>query len=287
VLLGAAGAALVLLPLGQVLRYQSADLTALAAERAALDPMAQVVGVQRGVLAHRDTADRVLRGRHALESERRERQGELDQRLRQLQDTLATGWWLRALQESQSLGADWRQLARQVALRQINANTSLNGHQLLMEQAIQVLDLAQVAAPSGTGALVVQAAQQLQGEPGFSPADRQRALAALEAALRAQDSALMTREAQVREQQAALWLAIGAIGALGAFTACGLALGARRRHARALGGTGSDRLASDEDSALRRGHGRRATDAAPVRNNAEPLLQRLRGGELPSTFEPR
>jgi hypothetical protein len=289
-LLGAAGGALVLLPMGQVLRVQSAELQALAVERAALNPMAQLVSVQHGVLAHRDAADRVLQGRLALEPERRQRQAELDQRLRQLQDTLTVGWWMRALQESQALSSDWRQLARRVALRQIQAGGSLAAHQLLMEQAVQVMDLVQAAAlpisPGSPGTLAALAARQLQDRADLGSAARLQALAVLEQSLHAQDLGLMSREAALKEKRAALALALGALLSLLAL-ACAWALKPTlgRPQPPSPEGTSADAVHADVQE--RRGHGRRATDAAPRRDEAEPLLQRLRHGDVPRTPEPR
>jgi hypothetical protein len=282
VLLGAAGGALILLPLGQVLRYQGAELTALAAERAALDPLALALGVQRSVIAHRDASDRVLRGRPALEAERRIRQAELDQRLRDLQDTLTAGWWMRALQETQSLAGDWRQLARLVALRQINPADSLDAHQLLMEQAVQVMDLVQAAAPAGgSGALAAWSARQLLPLPAPGTQNRQQALAALEAALLLQDAGLLERSAAVRAQRAALGLALGALLALG------LTRVLRRAAARPPADPTRDTPAPGEGAGQRRSHGRRATDLPPQPDETGPLMDRLRSGDVPRASEPR
>lgn len=272
-LLGAVGGALVLLPLGQVLHHQGAELEALAAQRAALDPMTHALGVQRSLLAHRDATDHVLRGRTTLEAERRMRQAELEQRLRDLQDTLTAGWWIRALQECQSLAADWRQLTRRVLLRQINAPDSLHAHQLLSEQAVQVMDLVQATAPSGAGKLVARAAHQLQQHPPATPLHQQQALAALEDALLAMDAQLLQRAGDLKAQRATLGLALGALLAL-ALTA------AVRRVPR---GTPTP-PAEAGDTQQRRTHGRRATDQGPQRDTAGQVLDRMRAG-TPSSSE--
>jgi len=68
------GAAMVALPLAQVLRYQDTELQAALAEQAGLEPVKRAVAVQQGLLAHRDVAGQVLRGQVALETERRARQ---------------------------------------------------------------------------------------------------------------------------------------------------------------------------------------------------------------------
>jgi hypothetical protein len=222
----------------------------------------------------------VLRGRSLLEPERRVRQAELDERLRRLQDTLSAGWWMRALQESQSMAGDWHDLARRVGLRKINASDSQDAHQLLMEQAVQVMDLIHASAPGGSaGALAALASRQLHAQADLSIAKRQQQLAALEAALLMQDAHLQQREAAVAEQRAALGLALGALLALG-FT-----LALLRGLAHGPGCSPNDPPAASEDE--RRSHGRRATDLAPLRDESMPLIDRLRNGETPRTSEPR
>lgn len=269
---------MILLPLGQVLRFQGAELQALAAERAALDPFARTLSVQHGVLAHRQAADRVLRGRSTLEAERRLRESELDDRIRRLQDTLSAGWWLRALQESQSLAGDWHLLSRRVAQRQINPSESQEAHQLLMEQAVQVMDLIQASAPgSSTTALAALASHQLAAQADLPIARHQLRLAALESWLLAHDGQLLQRESAVAEQRATLLLALGALLALGLTLAW--------RHLSVLGGLpGGPRPLRDNE---RRNHGRRSTDLAPLRDESAPLIERLRSGEAPHTSEPR
>jgi hypothetical protein len=267
-LLGAAGGALILLPLGQVLRYQAADLQALSAERALLDPMAHALSVQRALIAHRDAADRVLRGRGALEGERRLRQADVDERLRMLQNTLSSGWWMRALQESQSMLHDWHQLARRVTLRQGSAAESLAAHQLLIEQAVQVMDLLGASAPGQPTAALAAL------QPRAQPANEQEQLAGLENALLALDAQLLLQQARVREQQASLTVALAALVALG------LAALLRSR-----GWPGPPGDTPDGDG-VRRGHGRRTTDLAPQRDGAGPLIDRLRSGSTASSSEP-
>ena len=102
----------------------------------------------------------------------------------------------------------------------------------------------------------------------------QQSLAALQATLQSQDTALQAHEAALREQRAALLLALGALLSLGLT----LALTLRKP------GSPSPR---GDDAEQRRSHGRRATDGAPQRDEAAPLLQRLRSGDVPSSFEPR
>lgn|GEM_PF-2711725 len=135
------GAALVALPVVQLLRYQSAELDALEAGRARLDPVARAVQVQRGLLAHRDITARVLGGLPQLEAERRVRQNDVEGSLSGLAVTLAAGRWELALGEADDLHQDWLQLVQQVAARRIDAPGSDQAHRLLVEQTLQVIDL--------------------------------------------------------------------------------------------------------------------------------------------------
>lgn len=288
--IGAIGAAMVLLPLGAVLRYQNADLAALVAERAVLDPLAHALAVQRGLLGHRDVAERVLRGRLQLEAERRLRKADVDDALWALQGTLSAGYWVKALRESDTLVQDWRQLAHRVALRQVQAADSLAGHQLLVEQAVQVMDLVSAAAPAHAqdpllrlamarpaGAQVqaqaqAQAQVQTQTAGGLLPPR----LAGLESALQARMAALDQRSAALRGQQSLLTLAGTAIVAL----ALAAALWAWRSTPPS-GHSGSP-PPGDAADRVRRSHGRRSVDgehavAPPAPQAAShQVLQRLR-----------
>jgi hypothetical protein len=142
-LLGLIGALALVLPLSQVLRFQVEALIEDRSERARLDPLAEAVAVQRGLIGHDEVATRVLRGRTALEGERRLRQAEVDHHLFTLQASLQAGAWQPAWREAQALQADWRLLAGHVAGRRIDAEASRRGHRLLQEQAVQVMDLVQ------------------------------------------------------------------------------------------------------------------------------------------------
>lgn len=276
--LGIIGAAMVLLPLAQVLRYQNADLEALVAERATLDPLAYAVAVQRGLLSHRDVAERVLRGRLQLEAERRLRKAEVDDALWALQGTLSAGFWVKALRESDALTQDWRLLAGRVALRQVQAADSLASHQLLMEQAVQVMDLVSAAAP-------VSAQNPLLRLAIASPVQAQTAdallpprLAALQSALQARIAALDERNAALHEQQHVLTLA----GTAFAVLALAAALWAWR--STAPGGHSGSAPLSDAADRVRRSRGRRSADseqavAPPAPQTAShQVLQRLREG---------
>jgi hypothetical protein len=140
------GAVLIALPVVQLLRYQSAELQSMSANRAALDPVARAVHLQRGLLAHRELAAQVLRGQDKLELDRKQRQAEVDGRLAALMVTLATGRWDLAMGEADDLRIDWMQLARQVLERQIDAVSSDAAHRLLVEQTLQVIDLVSSSA---------------------------------------------------------------------------------------------------------------------------------------------
>lgn len=145
------GAALVALPLLQVLRYQGAELQVALSARAALNPVARVVALQQDLLRHRDLAAQVLRGQEALEALRRRQQGSVDERVAELDAALAAVASEPAQDESRALREDWALLAGDVQNRAISAAASELGHRLLMEQSLQVIDLVAVASGLGRG----------------------------------------------------------------------------------------------------------------------------------------
>ena len=145
--LGVVAVAMVATPLVQVLRYQSAEIQAALYEQAGLDPVAGAVNLQHALLAHRDIAGLVLRGVLQLELERSLRQAEVDDRAAALQTALVTLRLPRAVGEAQALRQDWATLVPQVEQRMIKPVDSDAAHRLLVEQALQVIDL--VADASG------------------------------------------------------------------------------------------------------------------------------------------
>ena len=148
VALGLVGAAMVGLPLSQLLHRQQDELDRLSARRAVLDPIARAVDTERSLLLHRDAASRMLRGRPDLETERRVRQGEVDDRLMALAIALDIGPSERAVQESDALRGDWSLLARRLLARSLSADDSDQGHRLLVEQTLQIVDLLDQARPA-------------------------------------------------------------------------------------------------------------------------------------------
>ena len=145
--LGVVAVAMVATPLVQVLRYQTAEIQAALYEQAGLDPVSGAVTLQHALLAHRDIAGLVLRGVLQLEPERTLRQAEVDDRAATLESTLYTLKLPRAVGEAQALRQDWVTLVPQVEQRKITSLDSDAAHRLLVEQALQVIDL--VAAASG------------------------------------------------------------------------------------------------------------------------------------------
>ena len=288
--IGTIGAAMVLLPLAQVLRYQNADLDAVVAERATLDPLAHAVAVQRSLLGHRDVSERVLRGRLQLEAERRLRKAEVDDALWALQGTLSAGFWVKALRESDALTQDWRLLAGRVALRQVQVADSLAGHQLLLEQAVQVMDLVGAAAPASPQQQLLRLAMadparavaqgQAQSQAQTAAVLLPPRLAALETALQARIAALDEHSATLRAQQRLLALAGTAIVALVLALVSALA-GWAWRSTPPSGQSGSLPPGAAADR-VRRSSGRRSVDsahavAAPAPQAAShQVLQRLR-----------
>jgi hypothetical protein len=275
--LGALGAAIIVLPMGQVLRYQGSDIEALLAERARLDPLAQALDVQIGLLEHRDVADRVLRGRRALEEERRLRQAGVNQDLSRLQGTLSAGVWVRALGETAALTRDWQTLAQQITQRQLAPVDSRNRHELLVEQIVQVMDLVSaLAAPTDAQhrlwlALVraPRGDEDTATDPAAPTASHGPGLARLHTlreAMAQQVAKLDTRQAAVSEQRAAVQ---GALAALLLALAAALTLAARASRPGPLG-------RDPDGDGVRRSQGRRVTDGPPPGGDPKAWLQPLR-----------
>lgn len=198
--LGIVAAVMVALPLSQLLRRQQAELDQLAARRAVLNPIARAVDTERSLLQHRDAASQVLRGRPELEDERRLRQREVDDRLVALAVALATGPWERAVQESDALRGDWSLLARRLLARSLSADDSEHGHRLLVEQALQVIDLLDQAQPARAG----DEASARVGNP--------RHRLSTEAALQGERTALDRRRAGIETERGLMLLGLLALG---------------------------------------------------------------------------
>lgn len=221
----------ILLPLSPVWRHTGEEMDALVVERALLDPLARALALQRSLLGHGDVAERVLRGRGGLETERRLRQHAVEADLVALQATLSAGLWTRALGEVHALTQDWRQLSWQVAQRSIDAARCARGHQLLVEQAVQVMDLVSSRAPAGSPLHLA-----LYGQPP----------ARLEAAVLQRQLAVQARLAEAEQARA-----LAVAGALAAALLLALWLHRVARPAAPPPPSGGD---------VRRSHGRRRTD---------------------------
>lgn len=221
----------ILLPLTPVWRHTGQEIETLKAERALLDPLSRALSVQRSLLGHADVAARVLGGRSGLETERRLRQHAVEADLVALQATLSAGLWTLALGEANALAQDWRQLSWQVAHRSIDPVLCAQGHRLLVEQAVQVMDLVSSQAPARSPVQV---------------ALRAPSLARLEAVVFERQLAVQARLAEAQQSRAQA-LAAGLAAAL--LLALWLRYTARPKAP--LPPAGSD---------VRRSRGRRSTD---------------------------
>lgn len=286
--IGTLAALMVLLPLGEVLRHQTDEIQMLVAERALLDPLAHAVDVQRSLIGHGEAAGRVLAGRRQLEGERRLRQAEVDDALHALKSTLAAGLWDRALAETDDLARDWHDLALRIPSGKVDAAASQAGHRLLVEQALQVMDLVSAGAAANTAVALLHpaAAWPLQSgaTPGHNSAHRRAALDHVHAAFAARSVQL---HAQLGRLQAARQHQITGLALLLLAVAVALAE-VWRRHRRPVTPTdGSD------DPGQRRGHGRRSTDAPQHLDAAQGLIGQLRqiradaASSSPTTLPPR
>lgn len=272
---GALAALMVLLPLGEVLRYQTDEVQMLTAERAMLDPLAHAVALQRSLIGHGEAAARVLAGRRQLEGERRLRQAEVDGAVHELKGTLSAGMWDRALAETDDLAYDWQTLAGRIQRAEVDVAGSQAGHRLLVEQALQVMDLVHAGMGNGTVAARMVPVRP-PGQPSTAAATGRRAAPAgpdLEAAqtmlmaLRAQLDERLARTHAARNHQIA-GLALLLAGLAGAL------LWTLRRQAQP-----DARPPRGTDPGQRRGRGRRSTDGAPAAGTAQGLIDQLRQAE--------
>ena len=151
----AVGAAMVCVPLVQVLQYQHSDLRQLQAERSLLDPVSHAVNAQYSLLAHGDLAAHTLVGRELFEADRQRVALDVDTQIHALIVEIEQGAWSAAREEARSLAADWTVLADRVNRRGIGVPQSRQAHELRVEQVLQILDLVAmnpVSESSGTGA---------------------------------------------------------------------------------------------------------------------------------------
>lgn len=141
------GVAMCAVPLIQVLRYQGQEIEVARAALLGLDPVAGALAVQRSVIEHRDLASLWLRGQPDADAPRRQRQGEVDARLAVLSHTLEQQANVRAVVEAAAMTTDWRGLVQRIVSKTVLPADSDAAHRLLVEQAIQVIDLVADALP--------------------------------------------------------------------------------------------------------------------------------------------
>jgi hypothetical protein len=201
--LGIVAALMVALPLSVLLRRQQTELDQLAVRRAVLDPMARSVDAQRSLLLHKGATGRVLRGQSGVEPERRVYQGEVDDRLTALAIALAVGPWERAVQENDALREGWSLLVRRYGDRRLSAEESDEGHGLLVEQTLQILDLLDMAQ---SGHPVDQAAASAPVAPP------PRRAVPTQASLQAERNALDRKTAAIEMERRLVLLAMLVLG---------------------------------------------------------------------------
>jgi hypothetical protein len=232
VALSLAAALMVALPTAQMLRYQALELHAAQAARAGLDPLMRATALQRALLAHRDAAREVLRGRADREPQRRLHQATVDDRAEALAAAVAVLAPPVAVEETNELRADWATLVRRIAARAVSDGDSDDAHRLLVEQTLQVIDLVVdplVGAADAAAALLVAALQARQAAQDAVAAAEEGAAAAERALDRAAGTQAMLaarlqrREDELQRQRGALLLALGLLGATVAALAVSLA----------------------------------------------------------------
>lgn len=147
--LGLVAALMVATPVAQLWREHGAELEALREARSALRPIQAAIAAQRALIQHRPVAAAVLRGLHEQEPARRQRQAEVDRLLAVLANTLDERRHFRALDEAHSMQDGWHQLVRGILERRLAPAASDTAHELLLEQAMVIVDLESMLAGAG------------------------------------------------------------------------------------------------------------------------------------------
>jgi hypothetical protein len=137
---------LLALPLAEAWRRQGIELQATYVARRGVEPVALATRLQLTLAAHRPYAAAVLSGRAEQEPERQHRQRAVDEQLAALTTSLELQHLHRALDETDHLRAEWSRLLDEISRRQPSALASDAAHDLLVEQAYTVADLAASAS---------------------------------------------------------------------------------------------------------------------------------------------
>lgn len=218
--LGVVGMALCLLPLIQLLRYQGLELQWAHAAQAQLEPAVIAVELQRGLVDHRASAALWLQGRREVDALRRQQQAVVDARLALLDQGVEVSGLVGAQAEVEAMRTDWPTLVQQVVGSGLSVGASDGAHRLLVEQALQVIDIVTAAAapgPDGASFRQAAAAARVQWQAGTTTWPM--ALATLSAA-QTQLRAVQARRIEAFEARrnlaaaALLALAAGIVGLL-------------------------------------------------------------------------
>jgi len=129
-------------PWSEVWRRQGAELKTAMDARRALEPVALAAQAQRALAAHRPYAAAVLTGRSEQEAERLRRQHTVDTEFGSLVASLEAQQLHRALDETDHLRTEWSSLLEGIGRRQLPAAASNAAHDLMVEQAFVIMDLA-------------------------------------------------------------------------------------------------------------------------------------------------
>ncbi len=144
--LGVVGMGLLVLPLVQWFHFQGLELQWAMAERERAEPALLAVNLQRALVDHALAASQVLNGQRQLDGLRRSHQATVDARLAVLAHHLEQGPHRPAQREVQAMRGDWLDLVQRVVTRRCTVRESEQGHRLLVEQTLQVIDIVSTAA---------------------------------------------------------------------------------------------------------------------------------------------
>ena len=191
--LGVVGMALCLLPLVQLLRWHNLELQSAQSAQIQLAPALLAVDLQRGLVEHRQTAARVLKGESQAEGPRREHQAAIDAKLAMLGHRLQASYFAETERELSEMRVGWIELVQRIVSGRSSVLHSNQAHRLLIEQTLQVIDNVSVGH-ADANPLRLAAAQA-----GSLMADGETATPVLEQA----NALLLAAKAQIELAQSA------------------------------------------------------------------------------------
>jgi methyl-accepting chemotaxis protein len=145
--LGLIGAAMCAIPLAITFGYKNAELAVAQGEQAGIAPVRAAVKLQKTLQQHRGLSNIALRGDASAETQRQAAGVAVGEAMAALQSELESAGYVRAVEESRSILADWTALAQSVQARTIAPPASFAGHSKLVARNQKLIE--RIADSSG------------------------------------------------------------------------------------------------------------------------------------------